>query len=79
MIADLEPAAEGGDPQAQYELFTLYHDLARRRLSWSCFDRAEALLRSTAQAGLPAAAQRLADVDALRYAFTRCVERSTAA
>lgn len=79
MMADLEPLANGGDPQAQYNLSVLYHDLARRNLSWVHFERAESLTRSSAGAGLPAAVQALGNWDTLRHAFTRHIERSTAA
>lgn len=79
MVADLEPTADRGNPQAQYDLSILYHDLVRRQLSWTHFDRAEALTRSAAEAGLPAAIQALAGWPTLRYAFSRHVERSKSA
>ena len=79
MVADLEPVATGGDVEAQYDLSVLYRDLARRQLSWAHFDKAEALTRAAAAAGLPAAVSALRHWERVRYAFTRLMERSTTA
>jgi hypothetical protein len=79
MVANLEPTAASDDPQAQYDLSVLYRDLARRQLSWEHFEKAESLTLAAAAAGLPAAVDSLGNWDTLRYAFTRFIERSTAA
>ena len=78
-IADLEPAAKSGDPKAQYDLSTLYRDLAMRRRSWEDFENSESLLRASASSGYPAALEALRDWDIFRDAFTRRVQRASAA
>ena len=78
-IVDLEPAAESGDPKAQYDLSTLYRDLAMRRYSWEDFRKANSLMRASATSGFPAAIEALRDWEALGDAFTRRVQRASAA
>ena len=70
-IAEAEPKAASGDPEAQHELAFLYEDLAYRRKSRELLARAKKLLESAASAGFEKAARDLEHWEA----FERRLER----
>jgi len=79
-IRELEPAAQAGNSEAQYDLFVFLTAEAMEDLDHTLFDRAEHFLKEAAAQGHPKAVEALAAHDVRRYAFEgRCQRRKGSA
>lgn len=74
-IEELLPRVEAGDLEAIYDASRYYHTLAMSQLSWHSFNEFERLLVLAKNRGYPEAVEWHKNLDTLKYAFGKRVER----